>query len=191
MPRLNAVDPAAVQGKAKTLLDNVKAALGVTPNLTRVMANSPAVLEAYLNFSAALRGGALDAKLREQIALAVAEANRCDYCLAAHSLLGKKAGLTADEVLDARRARATDPKSDAAVTFARLVVEERGRVTDAQLARLREAGFGDGEIAEVVANVALNLFTNYVNHVAETEVDFPPVPALSRGARTAPEPASA
>jgi uncharacterized peroxidase-related enzyme len=191
MSRLNAIDPSTVQGKAKTLLDNVKAALGVTPNLTRVMANSPAVLEAYLNFSAALRRGSLGAKLREQIALAVAEENGCDYCLAAHSLLGKQAGLTADDVLDARRARATDPRSDAAVTFARLVVEERGRVTDAQLARLREAGFGDGDIAEIVAEVALNLFTNYVNHVAETEVDFPPVPALVRDARIASRPASA
>jgi uncharacterized peroxidase-related enzyme len=172
MARLTPVDPAEATGRAKDLLAGVNTKLGFTPNMLSSMSGSPAVLEGYLAFSAALAGGALPARLREKIAIAVAEANGCGYCLAAHSTLGKMAGLTNADVLAGRRGTATDSKSAAAVGFARAVVGARGHVTDADVKRVREAGYSDAEVAEIVANVALNVFTNYFNLVAETETDF-------------------
>jgi uncharacterized peroxidase-related enzyme len=142
------------------------------------MANSPAVLDAYLGFSSALTGGELPAKLRESIALTVGEANGCQYCVSAHSALGSGAGLSDQEIADSRRGASTDLESAAALRFARKIVAERGRVSDEDVTALREAGFDDGGIAEIVANVAINLFTNYFNHVAETEIDFPEAKAL-------------
>ena len=178
MSRLQALDPAAATGKAQALLEGVRKKLGVVPNMMRTMAASPSVLEGYLGLSGALGSGQLPAGLREQIALAVAQANDCGYCLAAHSLLGGKAGLAADDVLAARRGDASDPRAQAAIRFALAVVAARGGVSDAYLERVRGAGFGDGEIAEIVAHVALNVLTNYLNRVAATTIDFPPVPAL-------------
>ena len=173
MARIHQVAPESATGKAKELLDAVQGKLGLVPNLTRAMANSPAVLEGYLGLSGALGKGRLSAKNREQIALAVGQANLCDYCLAAHSAIGKMVGLTPEQILDSRRGTAVDPKSDAVIRFARKVVDERGRVNDTDIADVRAAGLNDGAIAEVVANVALNIFTNYFNHVAETDIDFP------------------
>ena len=178
MSRLQALDPAAATGKAHALLDGVRKKLGVVPNMMRTMAASPAVLEGYLGLSGALGSGMLPGKLREQIALAVAEANGCGYCLAAHSLLGSKAGLAEAEVVAARRGEALDTRAHAAIHFALAVVAARGGVTDAELERVRGAGFGDAEIAEIVAHVALNVLTNYLNRAAATEIDFPPVPPL-------------
>jgi uncharacterized peroxidase-related enzyme len=179
MERITPVNPQTAQGKAKDLLDAVKGKLGIVPNMTRAMATSPAVLEAYLGFSGALGHGVLPAKVREQLALDVGEVNRCDYCVSAHSLLGKRAGLTDQDVLDSRRGTSADPRADALLRFARAVVEMRGLVDDADVAAVRPAGYGDAEIAEVVAHVALNVFTNYFNNVAGTTVDFPRAPALS------------
>ena len=175
MPRLHQIAPEAATGKAKELLDAVKGKLGLVPNITRAMANAPAVLEGYLGLSGALGKGSLSAKSREQIALAVGQSNQCDYCLAAHSAIGKMVGLTPDQILDSRRGTAVDPRSDAVIRFARKIVDERGRVSDTEVAEVRAAGLDDGAIAEVVANVALNIFTNYFNHVAETDIDFPKV----------------
>jgi uncharacterized peroxidase-related enzyme len=182
MQRLPAIDPATATGKAKILLDGVQAKLGLTPNIARTMANSPAALDAYLGFSGGLAKGALSAKLREQIALVVAEANGCGYCLAVHTTLGKSQGLTDSEMLDSRQGGAGDPRIAAALGFARKVVRERAQVTDEDVAALRHVGYSNGEIAEIVANVALNVFTNYFNHVAGTEVDFPTAPELSASA---------
>jgi len=151
----------------------VKGKLGLVPNMTRAMANAPAVLDGYLQFSGALGHGALPAKTREQIALAVGQENGCEYCLAAHSAIGKMVGLTADQIRDSRHGTAVDPKSDALIRFARTVVATKGRVSSGDLQAVRDAGFDDGAIAEVVANVALNVFTNYFNHVADTDIDFP------------------
>lgn len=175
MPRLAALDPTEATGKVKDLLDGVQATLGVTPNLMRTMANSPAALEAYLGFNTALARGRLGAKLREQIALAVAEANGCEYCLSAHSAIGKKVGLLEGDLLTSRQWMSPDPKVDAALKFAQAIVSRRGQVTDEDLRRVRNAGYGDAEIAEIIAHVALNVFTNYFNLVAETTVDFPRV----------------
>ena len=173
MSRIQQIVPESANGKAKELLDAVKGKLGLVPNMTRAMANAPAVLEGYLSFSGALGKGGLSAKDRERIALTVGQANGCDYCLAAHSTIGKMVGLTPDQILDSRRGTSVESKSAAIVQLARKVWGKQGRVTDAELADARIAGLDDAAIAEVVANVALNIFTNYFNHVAETDIDFP------------------
>lgn len=175
MSRLPAIQTEAATGKAKELLDAVQAKLGITPNMTRVMANSPAVLTAYLSFSGALAGGALPAKLREQLALEVGEQNSCQYCVSAHTAIGKMTGLSDPEIAAARNANASAPKDAAALKFAREIVAKQGRATDADVQAVRNAGFTDGEIAEVIAHVALNIFTNYFNNSAAVEVDFPKI----------------
>lgn len=182
MSRINQLHPEAASGRAKDLLGAVKSKLGLVPNMTRVMANAPAVLDGYLQFSGALSKGAIPAKVREQLSLAVAEANGCDYCLSAHTTVGKMVGLTAEQIRDARLGTAIDPKTDALIRFAQKVVETRGRVSDADLADVREAGFDDAVIAEVVAHIALDVFTNYFNLVAETDIDFPRAEPLSAAA---------
>jgi AhpD family alkylhydroperoxidase len=141
----------------------------------KTLASAPAALEAYLNFGAALGAGRLDAKFREQIALAVAQANSCEYCLSAHSAIGQLVGLKPEELLASREAHAEDPKRDAGLQFAQALVVQRGEVSDQSIAQVKAAGYTDGDIAEIVANVAVNIFTNYFNHVARTEVDFPNV----------------
>lgn len=182
MTRIDAIDPAHATGKNKELLDAVHSKLGLVPNMMRTMAAAPAVLDAYLQFSGALGKGSLPVKLREQIALAVGQVNLCDYCLAAHSAIGKMVGLTADQIRDSRIGTAVDVKTGAVLTLARRIVDTRGELLDADVAAARSAGLNDGAIAEVVANVALNLFTNYFNHVAETEVDFPAAEELALAA---------
>ncbi len=179
MSRIHQIDPLSATGKAKELLDAVQVKLGLVPNMTRAMANSPAVLDGYLSLSGALSKGVLSAKSREQIALTVAQTNSCEYCLAAHSAIGKMVGLSVDQILDSRRGSSVDPKADAIIQFARQVVDQRGLVSETNLQHARTAGLDDGAIAEIVANVALNIFTNYFNHVAETEIDFPRVEALA------------
>lgn len=178
MSRLNQLNPETATGRAKELLGAVKGKLGLVPNMTRAMANGPAVLDGYLQFSGALSRGTLSAKVREQLSLAVAQVNGCEYCLSAHSTIGKMVGLTAEQIRDARLGTAIDPKTDALIRFAQKVVEARGRVSDADVGDVREAGFDDGAIAEVVAHVALDIFTNYFNLVAGTDIDFPKVEEL-------------
>ena len=179
MERINAVSHESAEGKARQLLDAVKAKLGIVPNMTRAMAVSPSVLEAYLGFSGTLAHGVLPARVREQLALDIGEANHCDYCVSAHSALGKRAGLSDADILDSREGKSADPKADALLRFARTVVAKRGVVDDTDVEAVRAAGYGDAEIAEVVAHVALNVFTNYFNNVAGTAIDFPSAPALT------------
>jgi uncharacterized peroxidase-related enzyme len=181
MSRLPAIQTEAATGKAKELLEAVQAKLKITPNMTRVMANSPAVLQAYLSFSGALAGGALAPKLREEIALEVGEQNSCQYCVSAHTAIGKMTGLSDGEIAAARDARSDSAQNDAALKFARAIVDKKGKATDEDLAAVRGAGFTDGEIAEIIAHVALNVFTNYFNNTAGVEVDFPKI-ALYRTA---------
>lgn len=173
MARLNTITKDAATGQAKSLLETVEKKLGKIPNMMGAMANSPAVLEAYLNFSGALAKGSLSPKVREQIALAVGEQNDCQYCMAAHSALGKFAGLGGDEIADSRRGVSNDGRTQAILSFAKKLVSERGRVGEHDVIQLRDAGLSDGDIAEVIGNVAVNLFTNYFNHAVETVVDFP------------------
>ena len=176
MPRLNVVERETATGKQKELLDAAHAKLGTVPNIFKGMANSPAVLEAYFAFTGALEGANLDAGTREQIALAVGQANRCDYCVAAHTAIGKGAGLDDDTMVSARKGEASDPKTAALLKFVTNFVENRGWAEDSEVQELRDAGFTDAEVAEIPAVVAVNIFTNYFNHLNETEVDFP-VPA--------------
>lgn len=178
MPRIQTVDVENATGKTAEVLSKVKKKLGKVPNIVSTMANSPAVANAYLSFSAALAEGTLSAALREQIALAVGEKNECGYCISAHSFIGKKAGLSDDDVLMARRGDANDAKHSAALHFATMLVEQRGNVSDEAIQTVRDAGFSDGQIAEIVAAVSLNIFTNYFNHVADTAIDFPVAPEL-------------
>ncbi|MFD0902136.1 carboxymuconolactone decarboxylase family protein [Actinomadura sediminis] len=140
------------------------------------MANSPAVLKGYLEFSGALAGGALSAATRERIALLVAEENGCDYCLSAHTYIGTNiAGLDRDETERNRHAESADPKAAAVLALAAALLRTRGGVADADLKAAHEAGLTDGEITEVVAGVALNVFTNYLNKAADTDIDWPVV----------------
>lgn len=175
MSRLLTVDPATASGKSKELLAAVQAKLGLTPNMTRVMANSPAVLESYLAFSGALAGGLLDAKLREQLALITAQTNHCDYCLSAHTAIGKMVGLKSEQIAGARKGESSNSKTAAALAFTAHLLDTRGEISESNLAAVRAAGFSDGEIAEIIAHVALNVFTNYFNIAADVDIDFPKV----------------
>ncbi len=161
---------------AAELLAAVQRGLGVTPNMTRAMANSPAVLQGYLGLSGALATGSLRPAVREQIALAVAQANSCGYCLSAHSYLAEHvANLSAAEISDARRATSTDPKAAAILKFAVVVNTTHGAVSAHDVEQLRAAGASDAEIAETIAHVGLNVLTNYFNKAAAVEIDFPVV----------------
>lgn len=161
---------------SRPALEAVKKQLGLVPNLFRVVANSPAALQGYLGLNGALAKGALDAKTRERIALAVAEINGCNYCLSAHTYLGKNiAKLDEIEIAANRDGRSQDAKADAAVRFATKIVRSRGHVGDADLRAVKLAGFDDAQVIEIVLHVALNTLTNYVNNVAGTEIDFPAV----------------
>jgi uncharacterized peroxidase-related enzyme len=164
----------AAPAPTRPQLEAVQKQLGAVPNLFRLLATSPATLTGYLGLSGALGKGTLDPRTRERIALAVAEINGCGYCLAAHSYIGTNlAKLDAAEIAAARAGRSADARADAALRFAVAVTQARGRATDADLAAVRAAGWSDAEILEIVAHVALNTLTNYVNEVARTEVDFP------------------
>lgn len=168
--------PAASQ----PLLESVQKSLGSVPNLFRITANSPAALEGYLSLSGALQKGALDAATRERIALAVAQVNGCDYCLAAHSYIGANvAKLTGAEIAANRRGGSTDAKADAAVRFAVDVTRARGAVDAAAVEAVKAAGYSDAEVVEIIAHVALNTLTNYVNEALGTEIDFPEVDAVA------------
>jgi uncharacterized peroxidase-related enzyme len=173
--RITQLDPRQARGDTKRLFDQVDAKLGGVPNLFRVLGNSPAALEGYLNFNGALASGSFDDKVREQIALTVAESNLCSYCLSAHTFTGEKVGLTEKEIADAIHATSAIGRIDAILKLARSIVVQRGEVTDSDLEQARVFGLTDGEIVETVANVVLNILTNYVNHVAHTLVEFPEV----------------
>lgn len=173
--------PASIEASpaaSRPLLQAVKKQLGVVPNLFRLIGNSPAALEGYLGLNGALAKGALEAPTRERIALAVAEINGCDYCLSAHSYLGKNLAKLGDAEISANRdGRSTDPKADAAVRFAVELVNARGHVSEAEVRAVKQAGYTDAQVIEIVLHVALNTLTNYVNEMAKTEIDFPVVTA--------------
>ena len=175
MARITAVDRERAAPRAGALLDAVEQKLGMVPNMMRTMAQGPAVLDGYLALSAALARGQLGGRIGEQIALHTAEQNGCAYCAAAHTALGKGNGLSDADIEAARSGRASDTRAAAALALARAVIEARGHVADADIRAAREAGLSEGEIGEVVAHVALNVFTNYFNSLADTDVDFPAV----------------
>ncbi len=160
---------------SRPLLGQIHAAFGATPNMFRAVANSPAALASMWSAFGALGNGTLGAKLGEQIAVAVADINDCEYCLAAHTALGRKAGASADEMSAAQGGKSDDPKTAAVLAFVTKVVRNRAKVAPADVDALRAAGFNDGEVMEIIAHIALNLFTNYVNVALDVPVDFPQV----------------
>lgn len=177
MSRLPIPDLDAAPEASKPILDAVHKQLGVVPNMFRLIASSPAALEGFAANNGAL-AKTLDVKTRERIALAVAQINGCDYCLSAHTYLGLNlAKLTPEEIARNRRGQSGDARADAAVRFAAKVVRERGRVGDGDVAELRDAGYSNGQIVEIVALAAENVFTNLMNNVARTDIDFPVVTA--------------
>ena len=179
MANINLVDPAAAPAAVKPTLDQIKGAFGVVPNMFKAVANSPAALSSLWGSFGALGGGTLGARLGEEIAVAIANANACEYCLAAHTALGRKAGATSDEMAAAQAGASADPRTQAALTFALNVVRDRAAVSAEDVAALKAAGFDDEGVVEIIAHVALNLFTNYVNVALDVPVDFPSI-ALKR-----------
>ncbi|WP_046113686.1 carboxymuconolactone decarboxylase family protein [Aquincola tertiaricarbonis] len=175
MNRIPLVDRQATTADRKALLDAIHGTFGATPNMFRAVANSPAALQSMWSAFGALGGGVLPAKLGEQIAVAVADRNACEYCLAAHTALGRKAGASAEEMQQAQAGKSADARTQAALRFALKLVNDRGQVADADVQAVRAQGFSDEEIVEILAHVALNLFTNYVNVAFAVPVDFPAV----------------
>jgi uncharacterized peroxidase-related enzyme len=161
---------------SRPMLEAVKKQLGVVPNMFRLISSSPAALEGYVGLSAALNKGKIAPQTRERIALAVAEINGCNYCLSAHTYLGKNlAKLDDDEIAANRSGSSNDPKADAAVRFAAKVARERGHVGESDLQAVKLAGYDDAQVIEIVLHVALNTWTNLINEVAKTDIDFPVV----------------
>lgn len=175
MSRIPTVNPETVDAATKATLDAVKKQIGMVPNLFKVFAQAPAVLNANLAFGGELAKGALSAKQREIVSLATAQVNECHYCLSAHTLMGKGAGLSSDGIKAARAGQGETAIDNAIAALARRVTETRGQLTDAELAAARAAGLTDALIVEVVANVAHNVLTNFTNNVAQTTIDFPAV----------------
>ena len=169
------IQPQAVPAASQPLLDQIQQAFGATPNMFKAVSNSPAALQSMWGFFGALGKGTLGARLGEQLAVAIANANRCEYCLAAHTVLGQNAGATGADMAAAQVGRSDDPRTAAALAFALKVVGQRAQVDDADFTNLRTAGFDDGQLVEIMAHVALNLFTNYINVALDVPVDFPRV----------------
>jgi len=179
MPRINVVDPKTATGETRALLDGVQQQLGIVPNFIRALANSPSALSAFLGLYRPLGGAAIDKATQERIALVVAEDNGCQYCVSAHTAIGRGAGLSNGEMLRNRRGGSGDAKAAAAVAFARALNDHRGEVTTAEFEAVRAAGFSDGEIVEIVTLVVLNVFTNLLGKSTLINIDFPKVPLLA------------
>ncbi|MBN2432267.1 MAG: carboxymuconolactone decarboxylase family protein [Acidobacteria bacterium] len=179
MQRIPPVQLHDLNGKSKVLLENLQQTMGMTPNFYRTLANSPAALKAYLDFNQALGEGLLSERLRHRIALSVSESNGCEYCVAAYSALGRTVGMAEEDIVDSRRGCSPSRKEEAAMQFALVMLKSHGAITDEDLGRLRRVDYSDEEIIEIIAVVALTLFTNYINLAAGTRLDFPSVPTLN------------
>src|SRR6476660_8648098 len=178
--RIKAIDPEMAKGKAKELLDAVERKYGGVQNSFRTMAHSPAVLQGFLGLSGTLEGGALPFETRYQIAIAVSEINGCPYCLSAFTAIGRGAGMKDETLAMCQIGGSTDPKIDAILKFAAAIVRDRGAVTPEDFQKVKSAGCSDEEIQEIVANVALFTFANYINLVIGTDIDFPLVVPLQQ-----------
>ncbi|GAA4943908.1 carboxymuconolactone decarboxylase family protein [Algibacter agarivorans] len=174
MKRLQALNPETTTGKSKELFNGVQSKLGMVPNMMRTMGNSSAVLEGYLNLSGALAKASIGAKMGELIALTVSQENNCDYCLSAHTFIGENlVKIDSTSLQSARIAQNSDKKTQAGLVFAKKLVTTQGRVSDEDVRLVKDAGYTEGEIGEIIAHVALNVFTNYFNNTAKTAIDFP------------------
>ena len=183
MNRIHQLSPEEAGGKTAQLYSAIESRLGFVPNLMRVLGNSPAALEGYLSLSAAIARGVLPARVREQIALAVAEINGCGYCLSAHAFLGAREGLSLRDIAAARQAESTNDETEGILQLARSITIQHGQLSDEDIAIARQVGLNDGQIVEVVLNVVENILTNYVNNVALTVIDFPEIERTGASAR--------
>ena len=173
MTRIASMDPTTANGRAKELLDLTQAQLGRIPNLYGSMAGSPAALDGYLAFRGALSKGVLSMQMRERIALLTAVINDCGYCVSAHTFRGAKVGLSASELTAAQKSQSEDLKSAAALQFVDTLLQQHGLISDEDFAHIKSHGWSDEEVGEIIAHVALNIFSNYYNHVAMPALDFP------------------
>ena len=178
MSHIQLQNPSETSGSHEEVFNQIKSAFGVVPNMFKAIGNSSAALESMWTSFGALGNGSLDTKLGEQIAVLVADINRCEYCLAAHTVLGQNAGATADEMASAQSGKSSDPKTQVALNFSSKLVTERGNVSKSDIDTLKAAGFSESDVAEILAHVALNIFTNYTNVAFDVPVDFPKVDLL-------------
>jgi uncharacterized peroxidase-related enzyme len=185
MARVQIINPQTATGDAKSLMEAVQAQLGVTPNFIRVLANSPKALEGFLGLYGALGGISLDKATQERIALAVAEGNACEYCVSAHTAIGRHAGLSNNEMALNRSGSSADNKAAAIVAFAKAINDSTGEITNAEFEAARAAGLTDAEIVEVITVVSLNIFTNIIGKATQLEIDFPKVSLLNSPIRAA------
>lgn len=175
MSRINLVTAEQANEQQQALYAAITEQLGMVPNFLKVFANSPAALEAFLGLHSIANAGELDGKTKERIALGLAEQNACQYCVSAHTAIGKKAGLTGDEMLANRDGTSQDAKAAVAVKFARSLAENNGEVTTAELLAIRNAGYSDAEIVEIITHVGMNVLTNILGKASRVEIDFPKV----------------
>lgn len=178
MSRIKSIDEANVSAETAELLNGLKKKMGRVPNIFKLMAHSPAALRGYIGLTDALATSSLSLEIREKIALTVGQLNRCKYCIAAHTAIASNAGVSAEDIMAARRGEANDRKTAEILHFVRSCVENRGWVTDAQIEVLRGAGIGEQEIVEIILAISANMLTNYFNHVTDPEIDFPETPEL-------------
>ncbi|RXP56134.1 carboxymuconolactone decarboxylase family protein [Lutibacter sp. HS1-25] len=175
--RIETLNPETTTGESKELFNGVQKKLGFIPNLIKVFGNSPATLKSYLQLGELTASGNFSNKFREQLALAIAEENNCNYCLSAHTTIGKMNGLSDEQTEQSRQGIATDVKIEVGLKLAQSITKNRGKITSEEIEAAKLAGYTDEDILEIVLNVVSNTLTNYVNHIAETEIDFPKVEA--------------
>lgn len=175
MSRISTITHETANEEQKVLLDAIKSKLGMVPNFLKIFANSPAALRAFLGLHSIANEGSLDTQTKERIALAIAQQNACEYCLSAHTAIGRKAGLNGDEIAANRIGTSQDAKAAVAIKFAQSVAEHKGEVTTAELLEVREAGYSDAEIVEIITHVGMNLLTNMIGKASRVEIDFPKV----------------
>jgi uncharacterized peroxidase-related enzyme len=175
MSRINTVTKETANAEQQALFDAIQAKLGIVPNFLKILANSPAALRAFLGLHSIAGEGSLNPQTRERIALAVAQQNTCEYCVSAHTAIGRKAGLNSAEIDANRHGTSQDAKAAIAVKFAKSLLENMGEVTTAEITEVRTAGYSDAEIVEIITHVAMNIFTNIIGKASHVDIDFPKV----------------
>lgn len=178
MTRVKPVEPEKASSNVKEIYSAIEKKMGRIPNIFLNMGNSAAVLKGYLGLSDAVKQTSLNPKLQEQIALIVGQTNQCGYCLSAHTAISQGSGIPDQEILESRKGVSKDGKTQAILIFAKKVVEKRGNIDDQDIASLKASGASDAEIVEIILTIALNMFTNYFNHITDPKIDFPIAPKL-------------
>ncbi|OEZ98970.1 carboxymuconolactone decarboxylase family protein [Duganella sp. HH101] len=175
MTRIATIENATANAEQKALLDAIQGQLGMVPNFLKVFANSPVALRAFLGLHGVANDGTLDALTRERIALALAQQNSCEYCVSAHTAIGRKTGLSGDEMTAARNGTSEDAQAAVAVKFAQSLMEKKGEISAIELAEVRSAGYSESDIVEIITHVGMNFLTNILGKASRVEIDFPKV----------------